>query len=246
LVTIAEDPYATSSTLSNTTQFTFDDLPTGLSSNVTWDGVGTFDSLYVSDANVWGGAYNELTGSASQFSWQGSRWTPTSTLSLDQSSSYFGFWWSAGDRNNQISFYNQDDLIARFTTESMFGSLSLSQDYYGNPLTGGNSREPYAFINFFGDAETSWDRIELTQLGGGGFESDNYTTRVESFNPEVDTELSLGKVIAEVSGDNTDIVEEPTEDWVWGYEQNAPGAPIPPLFALLIFATLAVIKTKIN
>ena len=127
LVTIAEDSAATTSSLSNTSQFTFNDLPTGLSSNVSWDGVGTFDSLFISGANVWGGAYDEDTGSASQFSWQGSRWTPTSTLTLDQSSSYFGFWWSAGDPNNQLSFYSDDDPVARYTTASMFGSLSLSQ-----------------------------------------------------------------------------------------------------------------------
>ncbi|WDE97365.1 hypothetical protein PQO03_05290 [Lentisphaera profundi] len=245
LVTITEDSSATSSSLSNTSEFNFNNLTNGLNNNVSWDGVGSFDKLFVSNANVWGGAVDDQTGQASKFSWQGNNWTPVSTLSLNQKSSYFGFWWSAGDKNNQLSFYNEDELVARYTTESMFGNLNLNQDYYGNPLTGGNGGEPYAFINFFGDAETSWDKIELTQNGGGGFESDNYTTRVESFNPETDSQESLGNIIAEVSGTETTNVDTPSEDWAWAFEENAPGAPVPPFLALVIFAAAAVLKTKI-
>ncbi|EDM27526.1 hypothetical protein LNTAR_05421 [Lentisphaera araneosa HTCC2155] len=245
LVTIAEDASATTSSLANTSEYTFNELSNGINNNVSWDGVGTFDSLYISNSNVWGGAIDESTGQASQFSWQGNNWTPVSTLSLNENSSYFGFWWSAGDKNNQLSFYNDDELVARYTTESMFGSLNLSQDYYGNPLTGGNGGEPYAFINFFGDAETSWNKIELTQNGGGGFESDNYTTRVETFNPETDSQESLGNIIAEVSGTETTNVDTPSEDWAWAFDESAPGAPNPPFFALLFFLA-AFIKTKFS
>ena len=243
LVTIAEDPFATSSSLSNTSEFDFNNLDNGLNTDVSWDGVGTFDSLYIADANVWGGAYEESTGQTSKFSWVGSNWTPTTTLTLDQSSSYFGFWWSAGDGNNQLTFYDNDNIVAQYTTESMFGSLNLSQDYYGNPLTGQNPGEPYAFINFFGDAETSWNKIEFTQTGGGGFESDNYTTRVETFNPDFDSQEALGTVIAEVSGTETTNLDTPSESWSWAFEESAPGAPNPPFFALLFFI-VAVIKTK--
>ena len=125
----------------------------------------------------------------------------------------------------------------------MFGSLNLSQDYYGNPLTGGNGGEPYAFINFFGDAETSWNKIELTQLGGGGFESDNYTTRIETFNPDTDSQEALGTIIAEVSGTETTNLDAPSENWEWAFEESAPGAPTPPIFALMFFIA-AIIKTK--
>jgi hypothetical protein len=245
LVTIAEDSSATSSSLINSQEFNFNDLADGFNTNVSWDGVGSFDNLFIADANVWGGAVDDQTGQGSQFSWQGNNWANVSTLSLNEKSSYFGFWWSAGDPNNQLTFYNDDEVVAQYTTQSMFGDLNLSQEYYGNPLTGGNQGEPYAFINFFGDAETSWDKIELTQNGGGGFESDNYTTRIESFNPEIDSVESLGTVVAQVTGTETQEVEAPTETWVWGFEENAPGAPAPPVFALLIFAAAAVLKTKL-
>ena len=123
----------------------------------------------------------------------------------------------------------------QYTTQSMFGSLNLDPEYYGNPLSGGNGGEPYAFINFYGDAETSWNKIELTQTAGGGFESDNYTSRVETFNPETDSQEALGEIIAEVSGTETTNLSTPSEDWEWAFEESAPGAPNPPFFALLFF-----------
>lgn len=246
LVTISEDSAQTTSSLANTSVFTFNNLPNGINTNVAWDGVGTFDRLYIADANVWGGAYDASTGQASQFSWQGRSWTQTSTLTLDQSSAYFGFWWSAGDRNNRLTFYSGDSVVAQYTTASMFSGLNLSPEYYGNPLTGGNSREPYAFINFYGGADTSWDRIELTQTGGGGFESDNYTTRVESYNPEIDEEADIGKVVAQISGTTTENVSNPTTTWVWSFEQNAPGAPTPPVYALILFAVAFAAKDALQ
>jgi hypothetical protein len=242
LVTIAEDPSQTTSSLQNSDVFNFNSLPTGYSYDVSWSGVGSFDELYISNANVWGGAVDESTGAGSQFSWQGNNWAQTSTLSLNESSSYFGLWWSAGDANNQLSFYSGDSLVAQYTTSSMFGSLNLSTDYYGNPLTGGNTREPYAFINFYGDESTSWDRIELTQTGGGGFESDNYTTRVEAFDPEVDEVADLGSVVAEVSGTETIAVDNSTTTWVWVPESSAPAAPTPPIYALILFTASFAIK----
>ena len=167
-----------------------------------------------------------------------------STLTLDENSSYFGFWWSAGDPNNRLTFYNDDEIVAQYTTQSMFGSLNLEPEYYGNPLSGGNGGEPYAFINFYGDAETSWNKIELTQAsGGGGFESDNYTSRVETFNPDTDSQEALGEIIAEVSGTVTTNLNTPSEDWEWAFEESAPGAPNPPFFALLFFVA-AILKTK--
>lgn len=256
LVTIAEDSAQTTSSLSNTDVFTFNDLSRGFNYDVNWNGVGTFDQLYVSNANVWGGAVDQNTGTASQFSWQGSRWAQTSTLQLIEASSYFGMWWSAGDPNNQLTFYSGDSIVSQYTTGSMFGSLNLSQDYYGNPLTGGNAGEPYAFINFYGNETTSWDRIELTQTGGGGFESDNYTSRVEAFNPETDSIEDLGEVVATVEGTETSVVEGPSEvdlvyddnggGWVWNVESTAPGAPTPPVYALVLFAAVFAVKDKLR
>lgn len=243
IVTISENPLQTTSSLSNTNVFDFNSMSRGLNTNVLWSGVGSFDQLYISGANVYGGAYDPITGSASQFSAVGSRWAQTSVLTLDESSSYFGLWWSAGDAGNRLSFYNGDNLVTQYTTSSMFGNLNLSNEYYGNPLTGQNSREPYAFINFYGDELTSWDRIELTQVGGGGFESDNYTSRVEGLGAD-DLGSEVGLVIAEVSGAETEIVTDSYSTWISEYVQAAPSAPTPPFYALIVFAVVIVLRDR--
>lgn len=236
----------TTSALDNTNVFDFNDLGTGFNYDVSMDGVGSFDQVFVSNPNVWGGAVDSSTGNASKFSWVGTSWSPTTTLSLNSPSSYFGFWWSAGDPTNLLTFYSGADVVAQYTTASMFSSLALSSDYNGNPLTGGNKREPYAFINFFGDEATSWDSIELTTQGGrGGFESDNYTTRIESFNPLVDSVADIGTVVGEVTGTETSDVDNTTTSWVWA-QQSAPGAPTPPLYALMIFGAIVAFKDKLK
>lgn len=236
----------TTSSLSNSNVFDFNDLGVGFNYDVSMDGVGSFDQVFVANPNVWGGAVDSSTGSASKFSWVGNKWSPTTTLSLSSPSSYFGFWWSAGDASNLLTFYSGADVVAQYTTASMFNSLALNSDYYGNPLTGGNSREPYAFINFFGDEATTWDSIELTtQGGGGGFESDNYTTRIESFTPLVDNVSDIGTVVGEVTGDDTTDVDSSTTSWVWA-QQSAPGAPTPPLYGLMLFCAVIAFKDKLK
>jgi hypothetical protein len=219
LVTIYENAGLQSSTLSNVDVFTFNDFSTGLHTNIVWDSVGSFDQIYVLNANRYGGAMNESTGQRSRFSTvQRSRNIEVSTLTLDNHSSYFGMWWSAGDPANVLTFYNNNELVAQFSTASMFGSANLSSDYYGNPMTGENSSEPYAFINFFGDNQTSWNKIELSTIGGGGFESDNYTSRISTFNPEIDSQEDLGLVIAEV--DLTGTTETSDETSTWTFEES--------------------------
>lgn len=219
LVTIYEDAGQQSSSLTDVDVFTFNDFSTGLHTNVVWDSVGSFDQIYVLNANRYGGAMDESTGQRSKFSTvQTSRGIEVSTLTLDNYSSYFGMWWSAGDPANVLTFYNDDQLIAQFTTSSMFGSANLSSDYYGNPMTGENPGEPYAFINFYGDNQTSWNKIELSTIGGGGFESDNYTSRVSTFDPEIDSEEDLGLVIAEV--DISGTTETSNETSTWTFEES--------------------------
>ncbi|WP_018969396.1 hypothetical protein [Rubritalea marina] len=245
LLVSVSDAGQTTSALDNTNVFDFNDLSTGYNYDVSMEGVGSFDQLFISNANVWGGAVDESTGQASKFSWVGNRWSNTTTLSLNSPSSYFGFWWSAGDASNLLTFYSGADVVAEYTTASMFDNLALGTDYYGNPLTGGNKGEPYAFINFFGDENTSWDSVELTTQGGGGFESDNYTTRIESFNPLSDSIADIGTVVGEVNGTQTTTVDSGTTTWVWAQE-SAPGAPTPPLYALMLFAAVLGMKDKIR
>jgi hypothetical protein len=239
VITYAEDPGAVNSSLIGTDVFTFDTLKTGLNQKVVWNGVGTFDQLFIKNADAYGGAASELYPNGSRYSVQGAGTSViASTLKLDEASSYFGLWWSAGDSKNVLQFFNGDALVAQFTTDSLLAPLP--SEYDGNPLNRSiNSREPYAFINFFGDANTRWDRIVFTNNGSSGFESDNYTTRVAAWDPLVDGALP-GVPVAMVTGTSTQsVTSESLEGTLWA---AVPGAPLPPLPLLVAFGLVALAR----
>jgi hypothetical protein len=246
IITYAEDPAANLSSLSGTQVFNFNTTATGKSSNVGWKGVGTFDQLFVKNADAYGGAADAQNPKGSLYSLQGAgSGVLASTLKLDTDSSYFGMWWSAGDARNVLEFYNGDTLMGRFTTASLMDPLPASYD--GNPLNRSVNRgEPYGFINFFGDEKTSWDRIVLTNNASSGFESDNYTTRVSAWNPLVDGALP-GVPVAIVSGEKTTSVTTASlEGTRWSLDESSvgaiPGAPVPPWTLLAAFAAVIVAR----
>ena len=246
IITYAEDPTANLSSLSGTQVFDFNNITIGKRSNVSWKGVGSFDQLYVKNADSYGGAADALNPKGSLYSLQGAgSGVLASTLNLDSESSYFGMWWSAGDARNVLEFYNGDTLMGRFTTSSLMEPLPSSYD--GNPINRSiNGGEPYAFINFFGDEATAWDRIVLTNDGSSGFESDNYTTRVKAWNPLVDGALP-GVPVAIVSGKTTTSVTAASlKDTRWSLDESSvgaiPGAPVPPWTLLAAFAAAIVAR----
>lgn len=246
VITYAEDPNSYNSSLSGTSVLDFNNMKTGRATNVSWDGVGTFDALHIYPTDVYGGAPDSANPKGSKYSVQGagSRLLSTS-LMLEKPSAYFGMWWSAGDSRNVLSFYNGTDLVAQFTTKSLMEPLPA--EYDGNPLNRKlNSGEPYAFINFYGDQKTAWDRIIFSNDGTSGFESDNFTTRVEAWDPAKDGAIG-GVVVAEVSGKTTTLVT--TKDLVntrWSLDETtvakAPGAPVPPWMLLGAFGVVAVLR----
>ena len=230
LVTIAEDPGQQSSTVEGVDVFDFDSLPVGRHSNVVWEGVGQFDELLVAEGYLGFGALDPSDGWNSRFNWNG--WggysgtepiVSATTITLNEKSAYFGLYWSAGDGDDILQFYDGDTLIAEFSTETVVDSASLSNDYYGDPNHNNqynaslpyNHIEPYAFINFYGDANTSWDRIVLTQTydAGSGFETDNISSRVAPLISSTDDISLIGNVIAEVSGTSTTVVSNDTTTW---------------------------------
>jgi hypothetical protein len=246
IITYAEDPTANLSSLSGTQVFNFNTTATGKSSDVSWKGVGSFDQLFVKNTDAYGGAADVLNPKGSRYSLQGAgSGVLASTLKLDTESSYFGMWWSAGDAKNVLEFYNGDTLMGRFTTASLMDPLPGSYD--GNPLDRSINRgEPYGFINFFADEKTSWDRIVLTNEGSSGFESDNYTTRVEAWNPLVDGALP-GVPVAIVSGDKTtSVTAKSLEGTRWSLDESSvgaiPGAPVPPWTLLAAFAAVFIAR----
>jgi len=185
IVTYAESPDSVNSTLSNTEVYTFDSLTANAKhTDVSWTGVGTFDALYVKAADQYGGAVDASYPSGSPYSVQsnsigGSGHITKTTLTLTTPSAYFGFWWSAGDKANVMDFYSGGNLVAEFTTANLMLKLKNEAAYLGNPRNRSlDSAEPFAFINFYGETGTTWDKITFSNIGSSGFESDNYTSRV--------------------------------------------------------------------
>lgn len=140
-------------------------------------GATTDGYINISSANVFGGA-----GGGGQF---GTVNGNPATIQLSQSVNYFGLWGSALDGNNSVALYNDNTLLGTYALQSILQSSSgFNSGYYGNPAGSGNSGELYAFFNFASDS--AFNRVQLIQNGGGGFEFDNLTvgTAVVSTAPE--------------------------------------------------------------
>jgi len=242
LVTFTENPDAVNSSLSGTKVFDFNTLATGLNKGVKWDGVGSFDALHIMKADVYGGATDAKHADGTNYSVQGiGSEVAKTTLTLNEDSSYFGFWWSAGDGANLLEFYNDGKMVQSFTTKSLLSYLP--EDYYGNPKNRKlNSNEPYAFINFYGDPKTMWDTIVFSNTHGSGFEADNYTTRVAAYNPKSDGPLP-GKAVTIIDEKGSKPVIPGSLDGTY-WENSAPGAPAPPLPLLLAFGVAAIAKFR--
>jgi hypothetical protein len=113
--------------------------------------------------------------------------TPYS-LKLDQGVTYFGYWLSALDAGNTVTFYNGSSKLFTFDASDALNAVNNApsankDDYYGKPGTGDtrydrvNSNEPYIFLDFFANNGLTFDRVEFAEKPtfGGGYESDNHT-----------------------------------------------------------------------
>jgi hypothetical protein len=146
---------------------------------------GVFNGLYtnaqVNEADQYGGA-NGTGNYAATFD------NPGYTLDLTSTQpggvTYFGFWLSALDGNNSVSFYQGNSKLFTFSASdaaNFINGLPNKDSYFCNPnaaFANQNCGEPYAFLNFYAEAGTSFDRVAFNQLGGGGYESDNHTVGI--------------------------------------------------------------------
>lgn len=193
VVTYAETPGTTTTTISGTQEFAFSSaastgsiyspgLTVGKQNNLSWPGVGTIDTVYMQNADQYGAATGTRVYPVQSSSVGSPNNTPTTTLSLNTQNAYFGIWWSAGDANNQLQFFNGTSLVATFTTASLLSALPST--YKGNPTTqfkGQDSSEDFAFINFYGSSGTTWNSVKFSNVASTGFESDNWTTRTNAW-----------------------------------------------------------------
>lgn len=171
-------PYSNQYFVIDFNEITGTDSFTKTNNNTTYSYSG---DLEVKPANQWGGGEN------SNFITQQELNTIRSyTIDISEEQKYFGFWWSAGDPYNQITFLNNGKIVAVFKTADLVDFIETSTqitypgDYYGNPAYSGSEvghqEEPFAYVNVFFDSE-SYDRIVVSSLSEGtsAFESDNHT-----------------------------------------------------------------------
>ena len=126
----------------------------GKDNNLGWSGVETISSVYIRTADMYGGAKD--SDYAVQSKWVGEpNEVPSTTLALNTPNAYFGLWWSAGDANNVLFFYEGNQMVAQFTTAQLLADLPAS--YNGNPnvqFKGLNYHEDFALQRLAGGAES--------------------------------------------------------------------------------------------
>lgn len=172
--------------------------------------MGTIDHVYVRSADQFGGA-NGSQYPVQSTSVGGALAIPTTTLSLNTASAYFGLWWSAGDANNVLQFYNGNTEVAKFTTGDLLNLLPST--YRGNPNAGtyhgDDSSEKFAFLNFYG-LGVDWTSVKFSNNGSSGFESDNWTSRVGAWGTEPgETGPLPGVEVLSITGTQVTVVPEP-------------------------------------
>ncbi len=174
----------TTKTLTNKEVATFDTMSGWVGSGNIFSGAisGTITDggFNIGGANIFGGA-----GGTGNFATVYN----TTTIQLSQAVNYAGLWASAIDGDftnslgNTVSLYSGNTLVGSFALMPLLSGVSSA--YYGNPnvnFSGMDSNEPFAFFNF--DSTTAFDRIDITQNGGGGFELDNITVGNTGAVPE--------------------------------------------------------------
>lgn len=133
--------------------------------------------------------------------------------------SYFGFYWSAGDSSNIVSFYDdQNNVLGIYSTDSLIQLLGSSSsggeltamdgseypiaDYYGQTGPGTfNATEPYGYLHFI-DPTSSGNihRVSMTRqtpadgAPDGYFESDNHSVAALAPDTTNTTLVPIGTV----------------------------------------------------
>ena len=187
-----------------TTNFSAD----GTASANLGDGVtGTFTgSFSINQADQYGGA-GGLGSYIVAYASGGIDLTLSHTAALP-GINHFGLQISALDAGNTLTFYRAGVQVGQYGPANMIAGVgacpSSTNPYCGNPTTGQDATEQFAYVNFF-DLGGYFDEVKLTETGGGGFESDNYTAGY------IDTALMFqaGSIQTSAVSDVVSAVPEP-------------------------------------
>lgn len=117
------------------------------------------------------------------------------TISLQSLTKSFGLDWGAAHPGNTLSFFNGDKLIQTFTTANMGEFALYSMLHTGvkgadgaKQLADGKYYQGNGYVQFFAQNSNEYfNKIVISQKGGGGFESDNH-----SFRTVPEPSLALG------------------------------------------------------
>lgn len=176
VVTI-EAPGVSNASITNSAVETFDNFALGGLNN-TAGAIGTYSGGVTTGPGIYGG-----TGTSQYLFVQNG----TTTLTLNSPARYFGLWWSAVNAGNQVHLLSGGQRIFSFHTQDFISYINGPDgdpSYFGQPGTGANTREPYAFLNFY--ADQTFDAVEFV---GGNFESDNHTV-AQQFGARSGTSLT--------------------------------------------------------
>ncbi|RYD22658.1 MAG: hypothetical protein EOP88_07225 [Verrucomicrobiaceae bacterium] len=178
---------AEASGILNVTTETFNSRANGSVNN--FEGtVGTYTTLWggnVDNGNIYSGA--------TQGKYLGIQADSSTTLTLTGDVAYFGLYFSAGDGGNSFAVKSNGTTIFSFNTAALLAMLPrtdegritaingqqyLTKNYYGQPGTGHNGTEPYAYIHIIGTEGTTFDQIVLSEAPNTAvFENDNHSIR---------------------------------------------------------------------
>jgi hypothetical protein len=200
IVAYVEAPTIQASSLSNITTVDFNGFATGNYTTPLVTAIGTYEGtssekFQIIAADQYGGAGG--TGNYFAVGTESGSAGPV-LLNLNAQENYFGFWWSAGDVNNSISFFENGTLLATFTTANIVsllpntsngivtainGSTYNTKSYYGNPNnTTKDTGEPFAYVDVIANGLT-FNQISFSNTLSTGFESDNHSVAVGVVDP---------------------------------------------------------------
>jgi hypothetical protein len=200
-------------TNNNTTSFTadFTGLPSGALT-------GAYSNVQINAADEYGGAGGD-SNYAVTFTRNGDY---SLTLSNESATyfpkgvTYFGYWLSALDSGNTVTFYDGNTVLFTFDASDVLNyveGLPNSGEYFGNPnsaFKGQDSGEPFLFLNFYAKGGLQFTKVVFSEVdSGGGYESDNHTVGVWTAESGTPVPLMSSSTPPSVPYSPTAFVPEP-------------------------------------
>ena len=188
LILTANAAGSQASTVSGVTTENFNSISAGTYTSLN-TAVGTLTSTGMSilAADQYGGA----GGTGDYFAVGAESGHTTALLTLTSPETYFGFWLSAADANNELVFLSGGHVVGTLNANPTLSYLTPA--YNGNPNTGLDTNEKYVYMNVFGTGGTTFNQVEFMNLSlSTGLETDNWS--VASGNIAPTGALNLGSI----------------------------------------------------